>query len=36
MKAAVMYGPNDIRIEEVAKPVCPDGGFILKVSAVGL
>lgn len=36
MKAAVMYGPNDIRIEEVPKPVCPDGGFLLKVSAVGL
>lgn len=36
MKAAVMYGPNDIRIEEVAKPTCPEGGLILKVMAVGL
>ncbi|MCR2045652.1 alcohol dehydrogenase catalytic domain-containing protein [Anaerosalibacter massiliensis] len=36
MKAAVMYGPNDIRIEEVEKPDCPDGGFVLKVEAVGL
>lgn len=25
MKAAVMYGPNDIRIEEVDKPDCPKG-----------
>jgi L-iditol 2-dehydrogenase len=36
MKAAVMYGPNDIRIEDVEKPGCPDGGFVLKVEAVGL
>ncbi|SCL92576.1 MULTISPECIES: zinc-binding dehydrogenase [Tissierellales] len=36
MKAAVMYGPNDIRIEEVDKPDCPKGGFVLKVEAVGL
>jgi L-iditol 2-dehydrogenase len=36
MKAAVMYGPNDIRIEEVEKPKCPEGGFVLKVEAVGL
>jgi len=36
MKAAVMYGPNDIRYEEVAKPECPEGGFVVKVSAIGL
>jgi len=36
MKAALMYGPNDIRIEEVDKPECPEGGFVLKVEAVGL
>ncbi|WP_420544409.1 zinc-binding dehydrogenase [Tepidanaerobacter syntrophicus] len=36
MKAAVMYGPNDIRYEEVDRPVCPEGGFVLKVKAVGL
>lgn len=36
MKAALMYGPNDIRVEEIDKPACPKGGFILKVMAVGL
>ncbi|GLI20206.1 alcohol dehydrogenase [Tepidanaerobacter syntrophicus] len=36
MKAAVMYGPNDIRFEDVDKPVCPEGGFVLKVKAIGL
>lgn len=36
MKAAVMYGPNDIRVEYVKKPVCPKDGLILKVMAVGL
>jgi L-iditol 2-dehydrogenase len=36
MKAALMYGPNDIRVEEVDKPACPKGGFVLKVMAVGL
>lgn len=36
MKAAIMYGPDDIRIEEIDKPDCPKGGFLLKVMAVGL
>lgn len=36
MKAAVMYGPNDIRYEDVKKPLCPKDGFLLKVNAVGL
>ena len=36
MKAAVMYGPNDVRYEDVEKPACPPGGFLLKVMAVGL
>lgn len=36
MKAAVMHGPNDIRIENVQKPDCPDGGFVLKIKAIGL
>lgn len=36
MKAAVMYGPNDIRVEAVKKPECPKDGLILKVMAVGL
>ncbi|MFV0361624.1 MAG: zinc-binding dehydrogenase [Suipraeoptans sp.] len=36
MKAALMYGPNDIRIEEIDKPICPEGGLLLKIMAVGL
>lgn len=36
MNAALMYGPNDIRVEEVDKPNCPIGGFVLKVDAVAL
>ncbi len=36
MMAAVMHGPGDVRVEEVERPECPPGGFVLKVSAVGL
>ena len=36
MKAALMYGPGDIRVEEVERPACPEGGLILKVVSVGL
>ena len=36
MKAAVMYGPNDIRYEDVDMPECPEGGFVVKIKAVGL
>lgn len=36
MQAAVMYGPDDIRVETVDRPRCPSGGLILKVLAVGL
>lgn len=36
MKAALMYGPNDIRYEETARPSCPQDGLLLKVMAVGL
>ncbi len=36
MKAAVMYGPNDIRVEETPRPECPADGLILKIMAVGL
>lgn len=36
MKAALMYGPNDIRVEEVDKPECPVDGLLIKVMAVGL
>lgn len=35
MQAALMYGPNDIRVEEIEKPKCPEGGFVLKVMACG-
>lgn len=36
MKAALMYGPDDIRVEETDKPVCPKDGLILKIMSVGL
>lgn len=36
MKAALMYGPNDIRVEMTEKPECPKDGMILKVMSVGL
>lgn len=36
MQAAVMYGPSDIRIEEIPRPECPKGGLVLKVLAIGL
>lgn len=36
MDAAVMHGPGDIRFEQVERPVCPDGGFVVKVEAIGL
>lgn len=36
MKAALMYGPNDIRVEMTDKPECPKDGLILKIMAVGL
>lgn len=36
MQAAVMYGANDIRIEEIPRPKCPKGGLVLKVLAIGL
>ncbi len=36
MKAALMYGPNDIRVEETEKPLCPKDGLILKIMSVGL
>ena len=31
-----MYGPNDIRIENIVRPKCPNGGLILRVLSVGL
>ena len=36
MKAALMYGPGDVRIEDIPRPKCPEGGLILKVMACGL
>ena len=36
MLAAMMYGPNDIRVEEVEKPACPEDGLVLKIMSVGL
>lgn len=36
MKAALMYAPNDIRVEEIEKPSCPKDGLLLNVRAVGL
>ncbi len=36
MKAWVLHGINDIRYEEVAKPVPPAGEVLVKVSAAGI
>jgi L-iditol 2-dehydrogenase len=32
MKAAVFYGPGDMRIEEAPTPECPPGGALVKLS----
>lgn len=31
MKAAMHYGVDDIRVEEIAKPECPKGGLLVKM-----
>ncbi|BEU88962.1 zinc-dependent dehydrogenase [Selenomonas sp. TAMA-11512] len=36
MQAALMYGPEDIRVEEIPKPPCPEDGLLLKVQSVGI
>ncbi|WP_213356324.1 alcohol dehydrogenase catalytic domain-containing protein [Enterococcus casseliflavus] len=36
MKAALMYGANDIRIEEISKPEYDAEGLLLKVEVIGL
>lgn len=36
MKAAVMYGPGDIRVERVEMAMCPQDGLVIQVKAVGL
>lgn len=36
MKAAVLYGAEDLRYETVDTPQCPDGGILLKTIACGI
>lgn len=36
MKAQVLYGPKDIRYEEVKKPKCPNGGILIEMLACGI
>ncbi len=36
MKAAVMHGIRDVRLEEIDKPVCGDDQILVKVQAVGV
>lgn len=36
MKAAVLYGPNDLRYEDVDTPVCPGDGILVKTIACGI
>jgi L-iditol 2-dehydrogenase len=36
MRAAVMYSPGDIRIEDVPKPAAASGEVLLRVAAVGV
>ena len=36
MKAAVLYGPYDLRIEERAKPIPKDGEAVIKIKAAGI
>ena len=36
MKAEVLYGPDDVRYEEVEEPACPADGIKVKVIACGI
>ena len=36
MRAALLYAPGDIRVEETAKPVINDDEFLIRVKKVGL
>ena len=36
MKAAVLYSPGDVRVEEVAVPTIGDGDLLVKVAACGV
>lgn len=36
MKASILYGPNDIKYEEVPDPQCPEKGIVLEIKACGI
>jgi len=36
MKAGILYGPGDIRIEEVERPEAGDNGIVIRVQAAGV
>ena len=36
MRAVVLHGPGDLRVEDVADPVLPPGGLVIEVAAVGI
>jgi L-iditol 2-dehydrogenase len=36
MKAAIYYGPSDIRVEEIERPSAGDEGMVLRVRACGI
>ena len=36
MKAVVLHGPGDLRIDDVPEPLLPDGGLIVRPGAVGI
>lgn len=36
MKAVIIHAPGDFGVYDADKPVCPDGGILVKVLAVGL
>jgi L-iditol 2-dehydrogenase len=36
MRAAVFYGPEDIRVENVAEPELPVGGLVIQTAATGI
>lgn len=36
MKAVVLHGPGDLRLEEVPDPVLPDGGVVVRTRTVGI
>ena len=36
MLAAVLHGPNDLRVEHVPEPILPVGGLVIETAAVGI